>query len=538
MNIVLLHPPRHFIGSRYGISYQIPLGLVLIGGPLSDAGHNVALIDADAAGLDDEEIVRRLRGLGADLLMIGHNGSTAAHPTVETTCRYVKQELPELPIVYGGVFPTFAHRAVMRHTPEIDMIVRGEGEATAVDLANTLARGGDLADVDGLVWRTDGDVTTNKQRRPISNLDAFRPGWDLVDWSLYRLFGLAPAAGIQFSRGCPYTCSYCGQWRFWRTYRHRSPRDFVDNVLLLKEEYGVKAVLPADEHFAADRKVTEEVLDELIARNADTPLYINTTVKDALRDEDIMHKYQQAGVVFAAVGVESDSPEVQMRINKGNAATDSRQAVRLLRKHGILPLIHVIYGLENEDLGSLWRKYRFIIKMDPDFANLEYITPHFWTPLGRMARPEQVIQLDQRKWGYRNQVLAVPSMSPITLFLAVKLTELLVHVRPKTIARALFQRRRYVQDFRLKGLWHAFLMWSAEIVDFVRNTSFVKVGDATRDPKSLELLMGLSHHAVQADATASREPAPAREVRPASAFQAVLALWPLRECPVFGRFQH
>ena len=59
------------------------------------------------------------------------------------------------------------------------------------------------------------------------DLDRYRPGWELVDWPGYRLFGIGRSAGMQFSRGCPLTCTYCGQWLFWKKWRHRSPRNFV-----------------------------------------------------------------------------------------------------------------------------------------------------------------------------------------------------------------------------------------------------------------------------------------------------------------------
>ncbi len=473
--VTLLNAPRHFIGSRYGLGYQVPLGLVAIGGPLADADFEVNMVDADVRGLSHADIIRELKTRGTGIAMLSHPASTAGYPAVEQLSRRIKAELPEIAQVYGGVFPTFAYREIMRRAPQIDYIVRGEGEATAVELADCLRKGEDLSTVKSLVWRgDDSEVVVNELRDPIPDLDKYRFGWELVDWDLYNLFGSGPFAGIQFSRGCIYRCSYCGQWGFWRRYRHRSIKNFVDNLVELRDTYGVRHIFPADEHFCVDRSTTEALFQEIVSRDIGIPLYINTTVKDVLRDRDLMPLYKQAGVAFAALGIESDSPEVQRRINKDNALSESTAAVSLLRGSGIIALIHMMYGLENETPKTIWRKASAMMKIDADFVNMEYITPHFWTRLGRSVESADIIQLDQGKWSYRNQVIRVPSMSPTALFWWVKLTELFIHLRPKVLIRALQGRDRVIGHFRRRGLWRALKVWRAEIAEFYFDTKFAE----------------------------------------------------------------
>ena len=473
--ITLLNVPRHFIGSRYGMGYQMPLGLVSIGGPLMDAGFEVDMVDADVRGLSHADIIRELKTRDTGIAMLSHPASTAGYPAVEQLGRRIKAELPEIIQVYGGVFPTFAYREIMRRAPQIDYVVRGEGEVTAVELADCLRKGEDLSTVKSLVWRGDNSETViNELRDPIHDLDVHRFGWELVDWDLYHLFGSGPFAGIQFSRGCIYRCSYCGQWGFWRRYRHRTIKNFVDNLVELRDTYGVRHIFPADEHFCVDRRTTEALFKEIISRDIGIPLYVNTTVKDVLRDRDLMPIYKQAGVAFAALGIESDSPEVQRRINKGNTLSESTAAVGLLRRAGIIALIHMMYGLENETPKTVWRKVRSMMKIDADFVNMEYITPHFWTRLGRSVEPADIIQLDQGKWSYRNQVIRVPSMSPTALFWWVKLTELFIHLRPKILFRAWLNQDQVIRHFRRRGLWRAFKVWRAEIAEFYVDTKFAK----------------------------------------------------------------
>ena len=100
------------------------------------------------------------------------------------------------------------------------VIVRGEGEATVVALVEALAgrrsssaavgEPEELAGVAGIAWRDGRDIVVNPARAPIADLDAYPIGWDLIeDWDRYRAFGLGRAAVVQFSRGCPHTCTYC-----------------------------------------------------------------------------------------------------------------------------------------------------------------------------------------------------------------------------------------------------------------------------------------------------------------------------------------
>src|SRR5919205_4610632 len=130
--IVLINPARHFIANEHGLGYLIPLGLVCIGGPLIDAGFTVRLIDHDLYGWSTEKLIQEVADFQADYILLGHSGSTAAHKTALKTIKAIRQELPHLRVVYGGVYPSYAHQTVMDECEEIDAIVRGEGEQTVV----------------------------------------------------------------------------------------------------------------------------------------------------------------------------------------------------------------------------------------------------------------------------------------------------------------------------------------------------------------------------------------------------------------------
>lgn len=439
MRIILLTPARRFIANRFGVGYQIPLGLVFIGGPLLDAGHIVKLIDNDLYGWSHAKLIEEIRDFAPDCIMLGHTGSTAAHSTCLDTASALRSAFPHAYIVYGGVYPTYAAEETLKNNPAIDVIVRGEAEQTVLDLATAWQTGTSLAEVLGIAWRAASGVAhaiqLNRPQPTLRNLDAYRPGWELVDWQGYQLFGMGRAAGMQFSRGCSLTCTYCGQWMFWRKWRHRSSQNVVAQLRLLAEQYDVKIVWFADEFFNADREAARDLLQHLAAAKLGLSLNINMTAASVVRDADLLPLYKAAGVDYVVMGVESLEDEVVTTVRKDNPFAISKQAVQLLRDHHIISLTNLIYGLEDETTATLQSKFAKLLELDSDILNAVYLTPHFWTADGRATDPASIMQPDQAKWTYRNQVIATPNLSPSQLFCGVKLTEALYHLRPNGLKR-------------------------------------------------------------------------------------------------------
>ena len=130
MNVLLINPPYQTLTSNLGVGHQVPLGLLLVGGALIDAGHQVALLDAEAKRLSIDDVVGEVRRRRPEAVMIGHAGSTPAHPTCVQLLRAIKRACPNVVNVYGGVHPTYHAREILESESDIDVIVRGEGETT------------------------------------------------------------------------------------------------------------------------------------------------------------------------------------------------------------------------------------------------------------------------------------------------------------------------------------------------------------------------------------------------------------------------
>jgi anaerobic magnesium-protoporphyrin IX monomethyl ester cyclase len=153
MRILLINVPHPSIGSRIPDDHLPPLGLLAIGGPLIDDGHDVRLIDAEFGPMSTQAIVAEALGFFPDAVLFGHSGSTSGHPVIAQVARSIAAAVPRAHIIYGGVFPTYYWRDILAEEPYVTAIVRGEGEETARRLIAALQHNLALADVPGIAYR-------------------------------------------------------------------------------------------------------------------------------------------------------------------------------------------------------------------------------------------------------------------------------------------------------------------------------------------------------------------------------------------------
>lgn len=440
MRIVIVNPAHQSIGSRMPREILPPLGLLAIGGPLIDDGHDVLLIDADRTNEPDACVADRIIALAPDAVLIGHNGSTSAHPAVAAIVVRARAGLPHATFVYGGVFPTYHWREVLEELDEIDIIVRGEGEETARRLMRALDNGTGYAQIPGLAFRRNGIAVTSGKAAMIRDLDRYRVGWELIDHANYSYYGGMRGVVVQFSRGCPHLCTFCGQRGYWSRWRHRDPQAFARELARLNREHGVRMISFADENPTTSPRVWRELLEAIIAQNLDLTMIATLRADDIVRDADILPLYRKAGFVRVLIGTEHTDEATLEKIRKGGHAATDRRAVELLRCHGILSLVSYVVGFEDEGLRDYWRAFRKLVRLDPDQIITLYVTPHRWTPFYRQAMHRRVILPDQRRWDYKHQVLANERLPAFVTFFAIKLLEVALQARPRALARTYFNR--------------------------------------------------------------------------------------------------
>lgn len=207
MRIVLVNVPHPAIGSRIPREQLPPLGLLCVGGPLIDDGHEVSLIDGELGPMPLVDLVAEVVRRGADAVLFGHSGSSSAQPIIMRAAAMVACAMPGVRIVYGSVHPTYFWREILRDEPQVGAIVRGEGEETSRRLMRALEHDRPLGEVAGVAFRQDGAAVATPPAPVITDLDAYRIGWELIDHAHYGYWGGKRALVVQFSRGSARICA-------------------------------------------------------------------------------------------------------------------------------------------------------------------------------------------------------------------------------------------------------------------------------------------------------------------------------------------
>ncbi len=418
MRIVLIHPNYHSGGAEIAGNWP-PAWAAYLSGHLRDAGYtDLHFIDAMTNDLDNEAVAERLKELQPDVV-----GTTAITPSIymaEETLKIAQDVCPGAVRVLGGVHATFMYKQVFSEAPWVDVIVRGEGEEIFLELIRTIDEGNwpaNRTDIKGLAFR-DGDEITATQAAPtVKDLDGINPDWTILEWSKYMYVPLGVRVAIpNLARGCPFTCSFCSQWKFWRDYRVRDPKKVVDEIETLVNDHDVGFFILADEEPTINRKKFVQFCEELIARDLPDRVKwgINTRVTDIMRDKELLPLYRKAGLVHVSLGTEAAAQLKLDTFNKETKVADNKEAIRLLREADIFVEAQFIVGLDNETPETLEETFQMAWDWQPDLANWSMYTPWPFTPLFQDLK-DQVEVFDFSKYNFVTPIMAPKAMDRATL---------------------------------------------------------------------------------------------------------------------------
>ena len=377
MRIMLIQPNYHSGGAEIAGNWP-PSWVPYVGGALKTAGFaDIEFVDAMTNFIEDEALAQIIQDRQPDVVL-----ATAITPMIyksQNTLKIVKQICPNAKAIMGGIHPTYMYREVLNEAPWVDYIIRGEGEEITVNLLRAIANNTDTIERHNILGIAfiDGDkIVATPAHPPIADLNTLTPDWSLLDWDKYIYTPLNTRVAVpNYSRGCPFRCRFCSQWKFWRKYRSRSPKHFVDEIETLVKEHQIGFFILADEEPTINKSRFVALCQELINRNLGVHWGINTRVTDILRDEKELPLYRQAGLVHVSLGTEAAA---QLNLNlfrKETTIADNKKAVQLLREHGILAEVQFIIGLPNETPETIQETYRMARDWKADMTNWNMYTP-------------------------------------------------------------------------------------------------------------------------------------------------------------------
>lgn len=335
MKILLVYP--YFLDQRINeedIS-AIPMGLYYVGAMLRANGYAVDILNGHSLGRVPHRIYQVLGDKHPDV--VGFSILHANRWGGIDIARMVKKVNPRATVVFGGVGATFLWEHFLTHFPEIDYVVRGEGEQSFLELIRFLEKkqGTMPTHIDGLAFRKKGKPIRTKDREQLANLDSLpMPAHHFT------------FQHISLTRGCPEGCTFCGSPALWkRRVRFHSADYFVTQMEMLREK-GVSFFFVSDDTFTLKRELVIDICRQIVERRLDIAWAAISRV-DCV-DEEILGWMRRAGCTQISYGVESGSRELRDRYHKRISEAAICRAFDLTVRYGIMARAYFIYGAPGE----------------------------------------------------------------------------------------------------------------------------------------------------------------------------------------------
>jgi len=344
MRTLLINPPYPY--SEFPI---MPMGLLYVGAVLENQGYEVEVLDLLVSKYSKDKIARKLEQYKPDV--VGVTCVTMNYPAASEILKYCKSLDDAVTTLIGGPHVTFAPVETLAEAPWIDIVVRGEGEETILDIVSRKKP----ENIPGIAYRSDGIHLTG-ERRLIENLDALPlPARHLFPLSRYH--ALAAHCSLITGRGCPFNCIFCvGSKMGGRRARFRNPRLVVDEIergLAL----GFEEVNLEDDLFTLNHRHLNAICDEIMGRGLKFNWSVFARVDTV--DAEVLRRLKEAGCNWVCYGVESGNQQILDTVKKRITLDKVRESVKLAKDAGINVLASFILGLPGETRETMMQTVEF-----------------------------------------------------------------------------------------------------------------------------------------------------------------------------------
>ena len=374
----------------YAIAH--PMGIMYLSAYLKrEGGHETGIIDTRLKLLKPDEVVRRAREFGPDV--IGLSSLLLEAVSFHDNAAALRAALPDVPLVAGGPYASSCPERMLQDENILCAAV-GEGENTTLELVDTLLNGGDISQVAGLAVRENGAVRRTEPREFIQDVDALPfPDWDALDLPAYRhvhrFSNLGPGRFMPLftSRSCPWNCIYCHNI-FGKKFRARSPENVLSEIRTLIHDHGIRDFEFIDDCFNLDRDRAEAICDLIIDSGEKLRLSFPNGVRSDRLDRDLLKKLRRAGTVYMSLAIESGSGRMQKLMRKNLDLEKARQAITDAAGQGIFCNGFFMLGFPTETEQELRSTVDFAVKSRLHSASFFIVKPMPGTRLYEMVFPD------------------------------------------------------------------------------------------------------------------------------------------------------
>ena len=418
--IMLVYPNQRWHKYDLTTTWNLsPYILCLLAAMLQDK-YEIRIVDAQFYNMTEEQFEKEIMDFQPDCVGISVLSSEYA-PILDTAAAIVKRINKDIVAIAGGVHVTTQYYRVLENI-NIDYAVRGEGEYVLRDFLAYLNGEGAFPEK-GIVFRNNSGTVTALPPDLIQDLDALPPpNYDLIDYKAYANTSLRygvdsvhiyPYARLLTSRGCPVGCSFCQVESIsGNKWRPRSAGKVVDELIFLKEKYGIKAFFIEDDNPFGQKKRTKEMLRLIKERNLNLKWKV-AGVAVFLMDEEIFKLMAETGCQMIGMAIESGTERILKEIIKKPVDLKKvPEMIKMAQKYGLYVAANFVIGFPGETWGEILQTIRYAETCGADYCKIYPANPLIGTKLFDMAKELNLIVGDPNKVDWRYGRIKSSEFSP------------------------------------------------------------------------------------------------------------------------------
>jgi len=365
--------------------HWFPQGLAYIAAVLLRNGYKVEIYNQDLHHYPDEHLTEYLDKNKFDVIGVSIIAGYYQYRKLLKISEAINKSKQRPFYIIGGHGPSPEPEFFIKKT-NADVIVIGEGELTIIELLEALANRNNFAHIKGIAYRTGEGVTVNEKRQLIKDVDTIPfPAYELFPIEHYRLLRMPHSTNKDFimpvlsGRGCIFKCNFC--YRLDEGLRPRSNESIIEEVEMLKQNYGVTFIAFSDELLMSSTERTMSLCNDFIKAGLNVKWDCNGRLNYA--KPEVLKLMKQAGCVFINYGIEAMDDRILKNMNKALTTNQIIKGIEATLEAGISPGFNIIFGNIGENKETLNKGVEFLLKYDDgaQMRTIRPVTPYPGSPL-------------------------------------------------------------------------------------------------------------------------------------------------------------
>jgi len=355
---------------------QLPLSVLCVASTLTN--YELSLIDERI----ESDALKQVEKKSASAICVGVSVMTGRQ--ISYGLRASKVAHGNARVVWGGIHPTLEPGQTLNNK-NVDVVVRGEGELTFLDVVKSLEAGSDLSRIDGIGFKERNGKQILTKDRKFVDLNALpETPYDLVNVEKYitQREGFRRCLTLQTSRGCPHDCTFCINPVYnRRQWRSLAAERMVARTVRLKERFKLDGIIYQEDNFFADMRRVEDFCRIIQEKNVDIRWKANCRISYlARKNKRFYDMLEKAGCKLLQFGVESGSDRILKILRKHTTTQQILEVNRKLAETRIECRYNFIVGIPTETIEEIQTTLKFIEVLKRDNPNLKSSFVNIYTP--------------------------------------------------------------------------------------------------------------------------------------------------------------